>query len=707
MLQQQLDNSNETASDLIQLSARPLRNSTGDYLDDLVEQRLETIFAQVDKDNDGHISHSEFIWAMTGMDPAILEANHSQQQHQQLQLQLSKTASGSLSPAPALGKVSSGYFHTSDRFSRRPNADSSVQCFNGLSFKGNTQTLGLSDTDSQQPDRLRRGSSSKVLLSPVASSSSSSSSMRQPSLRNMPKHSFRGQGPRTILEESGGSAATSSSGRVSSLRPLPVSGANGGDITEQTQADVGMQYQLSQRSLSMHGSPPFAGSRGQSSRQLSLGLPAPEWVESPDVGAGEHLMTEEQKQFAQLLQEEEDEPSSQNTGENRGGTGQAAALHDNTVNCAHNYHGNPNMSSPMPQYKGMLARSQKSILGEEDGDEHSPRSASVRLETWRGNRGSLALPQVQDDLDLPDSSMILQLVHSGAMLGSKDQEEQSQSTSSSSYNTSRIVQLFGPPARAGSFNNTNNNNSSNNGSHNGQSLMSSPARRSQLTQFTGSGTSVTSSAVPFNGATSASTSASGTVASATSGGAQLQLGSVKETKVYFTAAAEDSGYVTSETDNRRNSVSSFTSNRRPSQQLSQHDHSLHPSVDDLSESHSLFQINNHNSGHPHSNNDSSSCVGSSTPQRAQQEQQHAPVVRAGSQRCMTSSIIEGASRFTDVASVAAGEAAAAGMNSPTASGPVPMSGTPKLTRLNSKFAGSFKRDTSNKYMIDANEGRKY
>eukprot|EP01033_Poteriospumella_lacustris_P011097 gene11098-7896_t len=538
MLQQQLENSNEKASDLLQLSSRPLSN-TGDYLDDLVEQRLETIFAQVDKDNDGTISHSEFVWAMTGMDPALF-ADGSQPK---AMTRSSRSDSG-LAAAPALGKVSSGYFHTSDRFSRRPNADSSVRGFGGLSFKG-SNTFAATDADSQAGSMRRASSSGPPAAAPPP---------RQASLRNLPRQSFRGT--RTIVEES--SAVTGSSGRVSSLRPLRADSTDANDA------------------------PAALSGRGESRRRLSVGAPAAEATATVDArlvapaAAAAAAAADE----AQAFGEDEDDLSRASLG------------------------------SPLPQYKGMLARSQKAVL--DDDAERSPRPASLRLETLRGNSGSLAMAPVSDDLHVPDA---LRAASTDADDAPSSRDEQS---STSSFGAQAVAQLFGPGAPLSG--------------RRLPPLSTAPPPTTQPPQQL---------APPQ----------------------QQALRSVKETQVYFTSPEEASH---SDADGRRSSIASTSSRPAPQGLLAASRSGVGDDICALDEP--------------------SACelpgpLGGFAPAHAS-----ARSSRSSSQRQPGEAVPPYRYDLDPLA---------------PASPPGPM-GTPKLARLGSKFAGSFKRDVSSKYLAADN-----
>lgn len=729
MLQQQLENSNEKASDLLQLSARPLHNanSTGDYLDDLVEQRLETIFAQVDKDNDGYISHSEFVWAMTGMDPALFDndqednvaAANNTNANSNVSNKRSKNnnSSGRDSPAaPVLGKLSSGYFHTSDRFSRRPNAESSVKNLNALSFKGNNHTMAVTEVPDNNSSMRRTGSNVTAALPP-----------RQTSLRNVAisdnnnRNSFSNS---TSIDTSNTNGNSLNNGNVRRSFRGPLQSQQSLLVQQRAQQNVIVEESTSHtghgnnssisQSISGRGSsirhlpvdnsysdrPTLTSSgRGLSRKQLSVGLPS---------GTHNNIMED-------VSQTEE--------------TQQDTLVQNSSAKVQ--LVGNV---SPLPQYKGMLARSQKAILDDRDnlntlsngnnnnktqygnnnlmthGDTgmSSPRT-SVNL---RGNSGSLAVTSLQDELDmmpgggLDSGHMNLQSYsveeyegqyhdiryHSSTNINTSptrqsfskqankyidqdrcvDEEvgegehnssgQDQDNMSSSSYNTQIVAQLFGPPpstvhtsSKQSLPHNLHIGSNSNQGSEkvvvsHTPSVAVTPTRRSKILVNNNS-----------------------------------LLGIVQE---------QDS-CSESVTDGRRNSLNSVnpatTSNISSKITLPPLGQSVIGSgVQHSSASHDTFSVNLNN------NNSVSNGLSRSRSSSQRNSSSQVPVVCHDQQDTLPYH------RFTDVLSSPVDEGMGNNVPGPplsTISG-ASVTNTPKLTRLGSKFAGSFKRDVSSKYLVD-------
>ena len=155
------------------------------------------------------------------------------------------------------------------------------------------------------------------------------------------------------------------------------------------------------------------------------------------------------------------------------------------------------------------------------------------------------------------------------------------------------------------------------------------------------------------------------------------------------------------TDGRRNSLSSVNpattsniSSKITLPPLGQHANVgavQHSSVSHDTFSANMNNINNISSGLPHSRSSSQRNSSSQVPAVCHDQQDTLPY-----------------HRFTDVLSSPVDEGLSNNVPGPplSANSGASVTNTPKLTRLGSKFAGSFKRDVSSKYLVDDSDERK-
>lgn len=194
MLQQALENSNENPSDWVQLHSRA--GSSGDYLEDEVDNRVDAIFAQVDINNDGSISYSEFIWAMTGMDPTVI--NDQTREKRATGPSPIRVRSNSGVKSPSLSRIKEGKDGVDTR-RRSTGNEGSMRggMIAGQSFK----TTIATDTDSMQSSNFFAKAAPN--MPPIAA--------RQPSMKRALSKTFQAS-QKPIMEESSHANSSSHAG---------------------------------------------------------------------------------------------------------------------------------------------------------------------------------------------------------------------------------------------------------------------------------------------------------------------------------------------------------------------------------------------------------------------------------------------------------------------------------------------------------------